>query len=171
MLLSRLCWLPLLAGLLPPAPAQKFSALTVSPGRVPASPWPGLWAQRAGDPRGGGASSSWRAEAGGTLAGGRHEPPGWTAAGCGGRTGCWRRGWAGVGARSRVHRRRRPRREHRRTHQRVGTHSPLTQLPGARLCTGSLRGRSLGEGAARKFRLSLLETSLREGGKSRWHYK
>lgn len=32
MLLPRLCWLPLLlAGLLPPAPAQKFSALTVSP--------------------------------------------------------------------------------------------------------------------------------------------
>ncbi|XP_045700157.1 SPARC-related modular calcium-binding protein 2 isoform X1 [Phyllostomus hastatus] len=28
MLLSGLCWLPLLAGLLPPAPAQKFSALT-----------------------------------------------------------------------------------------------------------------------------------------------
>ncbi|XP_072822345.1 SPARC-related modular calcium-binding protein 2 isoform X3 [Vicugna pacos] len=28
MLLPQLCWLPLLAGLLPPAPAQKFSALT-----------------------------------------------------------------------------------------------------------------------------------------------
>lgn len=35
MLLPQLCWLPLLAGLLPPAPAQKFSALTVSPGPVP----------------------------------------------------------------------------------------------------------------------------------------
>lgn len=31
MLPPRLCWLPLLAGLLPPAPAQRFSALTVSP--------------------------------------------------------------------------------------------------------------------------------------------
>lgn len=33
MLPPQLCWLPLLAALLPPAPAQKFSALTVSPAR------------------------------------------------------------------------------------------------------------------------------------------
>lgn len=31
MLPPQLCWLPLLAALLPPVPAQKFSALTVSP--------------------------------------------------------------------------------------------------------------------------------------------
>lgn len=39
MLLPQLCWLPLLAGLFPPAPAQKFSALTVSrPGGPGGSP-------------------------------------------------------------------------------------------------------------------------------------
>lgn len=59
MLLPRLCWLPLLAGLLPPAPAQKFSALTVSPGPVPASPPAQAPRQSAGDPRGGGASARW----------------------------------------------------------------------------------------------------------------
>ena len=73
MLLPRLCWLPLLAGLLPPAPAQKFSALTVSPGPgdlavapcrllpesggVPTVPsGQSAQARGAGDPRGGGAS-------------------------------------------------------------------------------------------------------------------
>lgn len=35
MLPPQLCWLPLLAALLPPVPAQKFSALTVSPGTRP----------------------------------------------------------------------------------------------------------------------------------------
>lgn len=38
MLPPQLCWLPLLAGLLPPAPAQKFSALTVSPAAAAAAP-------------------------------------------------------------------------------------------------------------------------------------
>lgn len=62
MLLPQLCWLPLLAGLLPPAPAQKFSALTVSPGPVPASPPARAPRQSAGDPRGGGASARWRGQ-------------------------------------------------------------------------------------------------------------
>lgn len=78
MLLPRLCWLPLLAGLLPPAPAQKFSALTVSrpagtwparPDSVRAFPCPCARARAAGDPGERGAPSRHGVRAGEARAG------------------------------------------------------------------------------------------------------
>lgn len=61
MLPPQLCWLPLLAALLPPVPAQKFSALTVSPEPHPHLPR-SFHARNSCSPPGQGSRSRWPGE-------------------------------------------------------------------------------------------------------------